>query len=330
MASNATNSKLPSANIESFSVCLKSADRILALLGAGLSASSGLPTFRGAGGLWRRHDAMQLATPEAFDEDPGLVWQFYSYRRHMALQAKPNKAHFALAKLARQKKNFVTLSQNVDGLSQRAKHPMSQLHLLHGSLYDVKCTGFYCNYVEQNNFTDPIVPALAIPSTQFLSSSNGHPDGEATSAVYNTTEERNAKTSSTKELDISDEKVAIPSIQKSDLPHCPKCKTGLLRPGVVWFGEMLPKETLSAIDQFIAQPEKIDLILVIGTSAKVYPAAAYIDKARAKGARVAVVNMDRADAPGGKYGLRKGDWFFEGDAAVLIPQMLEEVVGKIK
>ena len=90
--------------------------RILALLGAGLSASSGLPTFRGAGGLWRTHDAVQLATPEAFQADPGLVWQFYSYRRHMALKAKPNPAHYALAELARKREGFLTLSQNVDGM----------------------------------------------------------------------------------------------------------------------------------------------------------------------------------------------------------------------
>ncbi|KAI9709670.1 MAG: hypothetical protein M1812_007648 [Candelaria pacifica] len=330
MASIATTSRIPSADLESFSACIKSADRILALLGAGLSASSGLPTFRGAGGLWRNHDAMQLATPEAFDDDPGLVWQFYSYRRHMALQAKPNKAHFALAELARRKENFVTLSQNVDGLSQRAKHSMSQLHLLHGSLYDVKCTDFYCDYVEQNNFTDPIVPALAIPSTHVVPFPNDHSGAEATGVIYSAMRERDLKVNSAKELDVSDEKVSIPSIQKSDLPHCPRCKTGLLRPGVVWFGEMLPKKTVSAIDTFIAQSKKIDLILVIGTSAKVYPAAAYVNRARAKGARVAVVNMDRADVPGGEEGLRKDDWFFEGDAAVLVPQILKEVVGEIR
>lgn len=67
------------------------------------------------GGLWRSHDAISLATPEAFNANPGLVWQFYSYRRHMALQANPNKAHLALAELARRNPNFVTLSQNVDG-----------------------------------------------------------------------------------------------------------------------------------------------------------------------------------------------------------------------
>ena len=110
-----SNIKDPAADMESFRICLKSSNRILALLGAGLSAASGLPTFRGAGGLWRNHDAVNLATPEAFEEDPALVWQFYSYRRHMALQAKPNRAHYALAELAKRNKNFITLSQNVDG-----------------------------------------------------------------------------------------------------------------------------------------------------------------------------------------------------------------------
>lgn len=107
---------IPPADLESFSAHLQSSKRILALLGAGLSAASGLPTFRGAGGLWRSHDAMSLATPEAFVRNPCLVWQFYSYRRHMALEAQPNPAHFALADLARRKRDFLTLTQNVDGI----------------------------------------------------------------------------------------------------------------------------------------------------------------------------------------------------------------------
>lgn len=108
-------SAIPAADLRSFSEYLKGRRRVLALLGAGLSASSGLPTFRGAGGLWRTHDATDLATPEAFEANPDLVWQFYSYRRHMALKAKPNPAHYALAKLAKMNKDFITLSQNVDG-----------------------------------------------------------------------------------------------------------------------------------------------------------------------------------------------------------------------
>jgi NAD-dependent SIR2 family protein deacetylase len=113
-ATTARPSVVPKKDLESFQEHLNKSTRILALLGAGLSASSGLPTFRGAGGLWRTHDATSLATPEAFGRDPGLVWQFYSYRRHMALGVKPNPAHYALADLAR-KKDFLTLSQNVDG-----------------------------------------------------------------------------------------------------------------------------------------------------------------------------------------------------------------------
>jgi NAD-dependent deacetylase sirtuin 5 len=116
MASSAARlSVVPREQLESFQEHLNKSTRILALLGAGLSASSGLPTFRGAGGMWRTHDATALATPEAFERDPGLVWQFYSYRRHMALKAKPNPAHYALAELARKRKDFITLSQNVDG-----------------------------------------------------------------------------------------------------------------------------------------------------------------------------------------------------------------------
>lgn len=109
-------SQIPETDLKSFREHLNQSTKILALLGAGLSASSGLPTFRGAGGLWRDHDAVALATPEAFEADPGIVWQFYGYRRHMALTAKPNAAHYALAELSRQRKGFITLSQNVDGM----------------------------------------------------------------------------------------------------------------------------------------------------------------------------------------------------------------------
>ena len=102
-------------DLQAFTEHLKNSTNVLALCGAGLSAASGLPTFRGAGGLWRSYDATELATPDAFAANPGLVWQFYSYRRHMALKAQPNPAHYALAELARRKRNFITLTQNVDG-----------------------------------------------------------------------------------------------------------------------------------------------------------------------------------------------------------------------
>lgn len=117
----------------------------------------------------------------------------------------------------------------------------------------------------------------------------------------------------------------LPEIAVKDLPQCPECGTGLLRPGVVWFGEMLPEKVIHAVDNWISQSAKIDLILVIGTSARVYPAAGYVQRARAKGARVAVVNMDPNDVPDG--GMRDDDWFFEGDAAQIVPQLLKPVIG---
>ncbi|KAL1306072.1 hypothetical protein AAFC00_004195 [Neodothiora populina] len=309
-----------SEDIASFSAHLQGSTRILALLGAGLSASSGLPTFRGAGGLWRTHDAMSLATPEAFEADPALVWQFYSYRRHMSMKARPNRAHFALAELARRKDGFMALSQNVDGLSQRAAHPPEKLQLLHGSLFNVKCTSFYCNYHDQN-FTDPIVPALRIPGDE-----SDPTTITARQAMNGRLNDNGAVRDH--ELDISDINVDLPSVSIDDLPRCPKCETGLLRPGVVWFGESLPSNVISTVDQFIADSRSIDLILVIGTSAKVYPAAGYVDRARQNGARVAVINMDRADTPAS--GILDQDWFFQGDAAEIVPQLLKDVVGEIE
>jgi NAD+-dependent protein deacetylase sirtuin 5 len=105
----------PSSDVKEFGEVLKSSKRVLALCGAGLSAASGLDTFRGAGGMWRNHEATTLATPEAFERDPGLVWLFYAYRRHKALQAKPNAGHYALTELSKKMPDFITLTQNVDG-----------------------------------------------------------------------------------------------------------------------------------------------------------------------------------------------------------------------
>lgn len=326
------------ADLESFTVHLQRSQRIVAVLGAGLSASSGLPTFRGAGGLWRRYDATYLATPGAFRSDPGLVWQFYSYRRHMALNAKPNRAHYALAELARRRPEFLTLSQNVDGLSPRAEHPEAQLKLLHGSLFDVKCGDEACGYIRKDDFTDPIAPELAIP----MDEERDTPAGARGTRNHLLEATVAKKAALIKGLDISDASIPLPTLPRSSLPHCPRCTTALLRPGVVWFGEALPKNILYEIDTYFdadprqwdadapmrgpSSPRTIDLCLVIGTSSQVYPAAGYASQARALGARVAVVNMERSDA----RDLEEGDWFFEGDAAEIVPEMLKSVIGDLK
>lgn len=192
------------------------------------------------------------------------------------------------------------------GLSPRAKHPTDKLKLLHGSLFDVKCSDFFCDYLEKDNYTDPIVPALAIPTDDS--------DPTTNSAL------------AARELDISDENVAIPELDFDHLPKCPKCTRGLLRPGVVWFNERLPSDVLQDVDNWINEDD-IDLIMVIGTSAKVYPAAGYVDIARRRGARVAVINTDKSDAPAG--GMYSRDWFFQGDAAQIVPELLKSVIGEM-
>jgi NAD-dependent deacetylase sirtuin 5 len=105
-------------DIGSFGRHLYKSKRILALCGAGLSAASGIPTFRGSGAMstWRGHKASSLSSIDAFNVNPGLVWQYMADRRHLALQSKPNKAHKALAQLAKKKKGFVCLTQNIDGM----------------------------------------------------------------------------------------------------------------------------------------------------------------------------------------------------------------------
>lgn len=218
------------------------------------------------------------------------------------------------------------LTCNSLGLSQRAGHPKQSLHLLHGSLYNIKCSGFYCNYFEEDNYTDPIVPALAIPLDES--------DPTTIEALQAKSAERGEKVqkhqngaSASRELDISNEEVPLPELSEKDLPHCPECKTGLLRPGVVWFGEMLPPKVIRTVDDFIVESDEIDLILVIGTSARVYPAAGYVERARANGARVAVINTDPNDEP--RSGMMNGDWFFVEDAAQILPELLKPIIGDV-
>lgn len=103
------------AEINSFGKHLHSSKRILALCGAGLSAASGIPTFRGSGTLWRNHKAASISNIETWEANPGLVWKYHADRRYFALKAKPNKGHVALASLAKKKKGFVCLTQNIDG-----------------------------------------------------------------------------------------------------------------------------------------------------------------------------------------------------------------------
>lgn len=355
-------------------------------VGAGLSSSSGLPTFRGAGGLWNNYDAMSLATPDAFHNDPSLVWQFYSYRRHAALKAKPNKGHHALAELARRRPStFLTLTQNVDGLSARANHPEESLLCLHGDLFTVKCTSFMCSYKQDRVFDDPLTPALKVtdddelPSTSdnLNSSDNESSTGFTTTDVddssysssssfsipngynFSTSSKKKKTDSGSGNKDSSSSKKApkkkkvIKNIPLDSLPKCPSCKVGLLRPGVVWFGEALPFNVLKKADDFITDPNEppVDLILVIGTSGTVWPAAGYVEQVVLRGGKVAVFNIDVESEESiatdllkngpSKGKKRKSDtndqadnmpqgWAFKGDAAELLPIALEPIIGQLR
>ncbi|KAK2613063.1 hypothetical protein QQS21_000993 [Conoideocrella luteorostrata] len=233
--------------------------------------------------------------------DPGLVWLFYGYRRHLALRAKPSASHRALAALARKNTNFLCLTQNVDDLSQRAGHPADQLCTLHGSLFDIKCTTERCGWIQRGNFDDPFCPALA-------PASEDPPIGEP--------------------LPLLDPYHRIKHVSEEDLPRCPQCQTGLQRPGVVWFNESLDGTMINRINDWITE-DKIDLMLVVGTSAQVYPAAGYISRAKLHGARIVTVNPEAEDEDE-LYKIQPGDFAFAGDAAEYLPKLLEPVIGKLQ
>ena len=133
---------------------LASQDRLFVLTGAGISAESGLATFRGSGGLWNGHRVEDVATPEAWQADPALVWRFYSQRRRDALAAQPNAAHIALAKIEQRLGNrFYLCTQNVDDLHERAGS--QRIHHMHGSLFQSRCTRTNEPFADQSFYEDP-------------------------------------------------------------------------------------------------------------------------------------------------------------------------------
>ncbi len=129
---------------------------ILVLTGAGVSAESGLATFRGPGGLWEGREPTELATPEAFEDDPDTVWRFYAWRRAQAAAARPNAGHLALAALERERGNVLLATQNVDGLHERAGS--RRVLRLHGSLWRLRCTVEETEYEDTNPDLAPIPP----------------------------------------------------------------------------------------------------------------------------------------------------------------------------
>ena len=228
---------------------IDTARSIAVLTGAGISAESGVPTFRGEGGLWRDRKPEELATAEAFAENPRLVWEWYDWRRGLIAGAKPNLAHFALVTLEKRSAGLTLVTQNVDGLHALAGS--RNLLEIHGSIWRTRCGS--CREVRE------------------------------------------------------DRRVPMPSIP----PRCP-CE-GLLRPDVVWFGESMPFETTSKAFQ---AADDCDLMLVVGTSGLVQPAASMAFRALERGAAVVEVNADPTPLT------PHATFAFQGKAGEVLPRML--------
>ena len=126
---------------------LADATSVVVLTGAGISAESGVPTFRGTEGLWRQYKPEELATPEAFARDPKLVWEWYNWRRELIAKCKPNPAHYALVELERRKPRFTLVTQNVDGLHDMAGS--GKILKLHGDIWRLRCTACGSNWPDR-------------------------------------------------------------------------------------------------------------------------------------------------------------------------------------
>jgi NAD-dependent deacetylase len=230
---------------------LRKAERVTALTGAGISAESGVPTFRGADGLWRNHNVMELATPDAFARDPELVWEFYNWRRNLISGLSYNPAHKALVDLEAKVPHFTLVTQNVDGLHIKAGS--RNILEIHGNLWKVRCTK--CHRIT---------------------------------------------------LDMS------PNM--GPLPKCRDCG-GLLRPHVVWFGESLDYPLLH---QAIQASRTCHVMLVIGTSAVVQPAASLASEAKEAGAAVAEINLEETPNSG------MMDFVLLGKAGEIMPKLVAD------
>uniref|UniRef100_A0A2K6SXL6 NAD-dependent protein deacylase sirtuin-5, mitochondrial n=1 Tax=Saimiri boliviensis boliviensis TaxID=39432 RepID=A0A2K6SXL6_SAIBB len=150
----------PSSSMADFRKCFAKSKHIVIISGAGVSAESGVPTFRGAGGYWRKWQAQDLATPLAFAHNPSRVWEFYHYRREVMVSKEPNAGHRAIAeceaRLGKQGRRVVVITQNIDELHRKAG--TKNLLELHGSLFKTRCTS--CGVVAEN-YRSPICPALS-------------------------------------------------------------------------------------------------------------------------------------------------------------------------
>jgi NAD-dependent deacetylase len=202
---------------------VKTANSVVVLTGAGISAESGVPTFRGEEGLWKKFRPEELANFEAFIQNPKLVWDWYDYRKNLIEDVAPNEGHYALVEIEKRYPDFWLVTQNVDNLHQKAGN--LKILELHGNIWWNKCV------------------SCGVKSKTL-------------------------------------------NMEEGELPLC-QCG-GLMRPDVVWFGEMLSNDVL---DLAISASKKADLFLSIGTSSVVQPAASLPMIAKRNGAYTLEINI---------------------------------------
>lgn len=259
---------------------IEHAESVFVLSGAGVSAESGIPTFRGADGLWKNYAATDLATPEAFQRNPELVWEWYHWRQCIILKAQPNAAHHAIVELERRSKKFLLLTQNVDNLHRRAG---SQNVLeLHGNIFRTRCTR--CGKVIESEKKE----SSTVCHCEERTCLEAH--RESDDAISRRIEKHNEIATPLDELGARNDRGTFrtaPSKQSYDLPRC-GCG-GVLRPDVVWFGESIPQDIWQASIEFVATA---DVALICGTSSVVWPAAAIPEIAQRGGAKTIEVNLE--------------------------------------
>jgi NAD-dependent deacetylase len=230
---------------------LSCARSVVAFTGAGISAESGVPTFRGNQGIWTKFKPEELASLNAFLSNPALVWEWYSARRKVIGEVQPNAGHKALALMEHRFPSFTVVTQNIDNLHRRAGS--TRVFELHGNIernYCVEC------------------------ETQFK----------------------------------GDE-----VIFREGIPNCPRCNS-LVRPDVVWFGEMLPVDQW---EESVKAVETADVVLSIGTSGVVFPAAELPLYARRSGAFTVEINPEETELSS------LMDDVVRGKSAIVLPELLE-------
>ncbi len=238
---------------EEFLKQLEQSASVLFFTGAGISAESGISTFRGKDGLWNKLKPEELANFNAFLKNPDRVWEWYQYRRKIIRNSRPNPAHKAIAEMEGYFEEVVVVTQNIDNLHRRAGS--SEIYELHGNIernYCIKCRKRYDS-----------------PNLGF------------------------------------DDKV----------PKCSECG-GLIRPDVVWFGEMLPQDVFTSAENAAA---KCDICFVVGTSAVVYPAAYIPVTAKNSGAYVVEINIEPTEISSSV------NYSIMGKAGEILPQILKAV-----